>query len=177
MHASNKDVIALAKETGRSANSIAMRLQNFEYHASGKQGGLPHGSKMCEVVYNECWQRLGLPAPVDTSAVLPKSDSLFATTSEDVPDLAKINEVVVNIALSVKDMRLIKGDNVDLFGSLTTILRYVDSTSFTLQDLKTLSAAVKSIPDYPDGILRSSLRTALTESQFSKIYTLINIFS
>ncbi|WP_304649703.1 hypothetical protein [uncultured Duncaniella sp.] len=167
MHASNPDVVALARKTGRSANSIAMRLQNFEYYASGKRGGLPHGSKMCEEVYNECWQQLGLPSPVAT---------VSNASMEEMMTLAAINDVVVNIAMAVNDMSLIKGDSVDLFDSLTTILKYINSESFTLRDMKVLSAAIKSIPDYPNDLLRSSLRSSLPESQFSKINTLIELF-
>jgi len=95
---------------------------------------------------------------------------------EEMMTLAAINDVVVNIAMAVNDMSLIKGDSVDLFDSLTTILKYINSESFTLRDMKVLSAAIKSIPDYPNDLLRSSLRSSLPESQFSKINTLIELF-
>lgn len=179
MHISTPEVIALAEKTGRSCNSIAMRLQNFEYYATGGEKGLSNGSKMCKIVYDENWRKLGLsepPGPPVLSDYSRQSSVVTQDTGEDTPSMNVINEIVVSVALCVNDINMIKSDTVDLFASLTILCRFINTDSFSISDLKSLSFAVKSIPDYPNDILDSALQSVLSESQYLKLKTLITIF-
>ena len=179
MHISTPEVIALAEKTGRSCNSIAMRLQNFEYYATGGEKGLSNGSKMCKIVYDENWRKLGLAAPPESpvsSDHFRKSSMVTQDTGNNIPSMNVINQIVVSVALCVNNIDMIKSDTVDLFASLTTLCRFINTESFSISDLKSLSSAVKSIPDYPNDILDFSLKSVLSESQYLKLKTLIKIF-
>lgn len=57
LHSANSDIIHLSKIIGRTASSVAMRLNNFAsidpYHQQRGVGGLPGGKKQVEPIWNE----------------------------------------------------------------------------------------------------------------------------
>lgn len=174
MNAKNPDVIALSEQLERDPSSIAMRLQNFEYYATGGKAGLRNGSRMCNEIYDELQEELGLPRPLPQATTPSDAYPRPETISTDLIPI--LNEVVLNIAMAVKDINLVKSENIDLFTSLTTICRYIDTSYFTLDDLSTLSRAIKSIPAYPNNLLSLTLQSCLPEDQFNKINNLISLF-
>ena len=176
MQASNPEIQALAASINRTISSVVMRLQNFEYYATGGATGLKNGSKMCAIVFDEMYEALGLDAPKSQLPATSESSVNNALSPALSQTASKINEIVLNIALKVNDISMIKSDDVNLFDSLITLSKYLDSESFAMKDLCTLSSAVKSIPDYPDDLLRTTLKSSLSENEYNKYMNLINIF-
>lgn len=175
MQADNSEIQALATSMQRTASSVAMRLQNFEYYATGGESGLRNGSKMCATVFDEKYKELGLDPPKSLKPSTSKISD-HSVSPDLLQTISKVNEIVVNIAMKVNDVSMIKSDNVNLFDSLMTLSKYLNAESFTLKDLITLSAVVKSIPDYPNDLLSSTLKSTLSESEYNKYINLIKIF-
>lgn len=96
MHSRTKEVIELARITGRSANSIAIRLTNFAacdpYHQARGVKGMDGGKKQCQPIWDEFFE--------NKESLIFESENILAKKEHQT-----IEDKFGNLLIDIRDLK------------------------------------------------------------------------
>lgn len=182
--ASNIEVRKVADQLGRTAASVAMRLQNYVYeeiiydfkkhHPNAEvpepDKGLKNGGDECAKFFIKYVEnREGLSKLIKISA----DDA--ATALKPLITSTEANKIVIKLAVEHPNIDF-TGDDGNLFDTLLYFNDILQKDNFSLVEIKVISDRIRKLPNIPGESFKNIIHSTLAAENADKLLTILAAF-